>query len=55
MPDEWPSNRSMARWVLPVLVGPSTAFTREGNPDMSHIYGRMTPLPSAARPQADAA
>ncbi len=22
MPDEWPSMRSMARWVLPVLVGP---------------------------------
>src|SRR5436853_4451402 len=27
MPDEWPSMRSMARWVLPVLVGPSTAVT----------------------------
>src|SRR5215469_7126004 len=27
MPDEWASIRSMARWVLPVLVGPSTAVT----------------------------
>src|SRR5262245_15843296 len=27
MPDEWPSMRSIARWVLPVLVGPSTAVT----------------------------
>src|SRR5205807_4516275 len=27
MPEEWPSMRSMARWVLPVLVGPSTAVT----------------------------
>src|SRR2546421_12013722 len=27
MPEECPSMRSMARWVLPVLVGPSTAVT----------------------------
>src|ERR1044072_5354754 len=27
MPEEWPSMRSMARCVLPVLVGPSTAVT----------------------------
>src|SRR5271165_1084434 len=27
MPEEWASMRSMARWVLPVLVGPSTAVT----------------------------
>src|SRR5215471_3431455 len=27
MPDEWASIRSIARWVLPVLVGPSTAVT----------------------------
>src|SRR5882757_8757627 len=27
MPEEWPSMRSMARWVLPVLVGPRTAVT----------------------------
>src|SRR5689334_22757320 len=27
MPEEWASIRSMARWVLPVLVGPSTAVT----------------------------
>src|SRR5689334_3857888 len=26
-PEEWPSIRSMARCVLPVLVGPSTAVT----------------------------
>src|SRR5580658_3889286 len=30
MPEAWPSMRSTARWVLPVLVGPSTATTREG-------------------------
>src|SRR5215470_7147150 len=29
MPEEWPSMRSIARWVLPVLVGPSTAVTPE--------------------------
>src|SRR5258708_35423838 len=28
MPDSWPSMRSMARYVLPVLVGPSTAVRR---------------------------
>src|ERR1700734_1051481 len=27
IPDECASIRSMARWVLPVLVGPSTAVT----------------------------
>src|SRR5262249_50996030 len=27
MPEEWASRRSIARWVLPVLVGPSTAVT----------------------------
>src|ERR1041385_2697806 len=27
MPDEWASIRSIARWVLPVLVGPGTAVT----------------------------
>jgi hypothetical protein len=26
-PEEWASMRSIARWVLPVLVGPSTAVT----------------------------
>ncbi len=40
MPLAWPSRRVMARCVLPVLVGPSTARTRagrppEGNPDMA--------------------
>ena len=29
MPLEWPHMRSTARWVLPVLVGPSTAVTGE--------------------------
>ena len=28
-PLEWAQRRSIARWVLPVLVGPSTALTRE--------------------------
>ena len=28
MPERWPSMRSMARWVLPVLVGPRTAVIR---------------------------
>ena len=27
MPEEYASIRSMAKWVLPVLVGPSTAVT----------------------------
>src|SRR5690242_13110151 len=30
MPEAWPSMRSTARCVLPVLVGPSTATTRDG-------------------------
>src|SRR5690606_6993258 len=30
MPEAWPSIRSTARWVLPVLVGPRIAATREG-------------------------
>ena len=29
MPDAWPSMRSIARWVLPVFVGPSTATIRD--------------------------
>ena len=28
MPLAWPSMRSIAKYVLPVLVGPSTAVTR---------------------------
>ena len=31
MPEAWPSIRSTARWVLPVLVGPSTATSRESS------------------------
>src|ERR1700735_2426808 len=30
MPEAWPSMRSTAKWVLPVLVGPRTATRREG-------------------------
>src|SRR5690606_8469866 len=30
MPEPWPSIRSTARWVLPVLVGPRIAVTRDG-------------------------
>src|SRR5215472_13124099 len=32
MPDACPSIRSTARWVLPVLVGPRTAMSREASP-----------------------
>src|SRR6185437_2342803 len=38
MPLEWPSMRSMARWVLPVLVGPRIATMRRA--------GSKTPMPS---------
>src|SRR5579883_706690 len=39
MPDECASKRSMARWVLPVLVGPRTALTRDSKPDMRRCLG----------------
>src|SRR5690348_15666273 len=39
MPDEWPSIRSMARWVLPVLVGPSTAVTPAPRRRPSRVTG----------------
>src|SRR4051812_27925175 len=32
MPEAWASIRSMARWVLPVFVGPRTALTRGAKP-----------------------
>src|SRR5271168_2082944 len=32
MPEAWPSIRSTARWVFPVLVGPRTAMSREASP-----------------------
>ena len=32
IPEAWASIRSIARCVLPVLVGPRTAFTRGRNP-----------------------
>ncbi len=41
MPDEWASNRSMARCVLPVFVGPRTAFTRAANPESEPTMGVM--------------
>ena len=34
-----PSMRSTARWVLPVLVGPSTATRREGSRDDNSLIG----------------
>src|SRR6476619_4843562 len=39
MPDECPSIRSMARWVLPVLVGPSTAVTPAPRRRPSRVTG----------------
>ena len=47
MPDECASSRSIARWVLPVFVGPSTAFTREGKPDMERGLGLIAANASA--------
>src|ERR1700722_1855272 len=41
MPEAWPNIRSMARCVLPVFVGPRTAFTRAGKPDSRPCMGRM--------------
>src|SRR4051794_17555426 len=46
-PLAWASMRSMARWVLPVLVGPSTALTREGKPSMPKGLGLDRPNASA--------
>src|SRR3954463_7857654 len=39
MPEECPSMRSMARWVLPVLVGPSTAVTPAPRARASRLLG----------------
>src|ERR1051326_5338842 len=39
MPEECPSIRSMARWVLPVLVGPSTAVTPAPRRRPSRVTG----------------
>src|SRR5258705_9877759 len=39
IPDEWASMRSMARWVLPVLVGPSTAVTPAPRPPGLRFVG----------------
>src|SRR3990172_6708473 len=43
MPISWPSMRSMARWVLPVLVGPRTAVTPRprGAPSEFEGNGRL--------------
>src|SRR5262245_51969177 len=39
MPDECASIRSIARWVLPVLVGPSTAVTPAPRARASRLLG----------------
>src|SRR5262249_38916278 len=39
IPLEWPSMRSIARWVLPVLVGPSTAVTPAPRARASRLIG----------------
>src|SRR5262245_32263516 len=39
MPEECASMRSMARWVLPVLVGPSTAVTPAPRARTSRVRG----------------
>src|SRR5262245_51113122 len=39
MPDECASMRSIARWVLPVLVGPSTAVTPAPRARASRLLG----------------
>src|SRR5437588_12982310 len=38
MPVRWPSIRAMARWVLPVLVGPRTATSRGAGRNMAMPY-----------------
>src|SRR5260370_42550644 len=51
MPDSWPSMRSMARYVLPVLVGPSTAVRRPAalesdiDPTFARARGRSKAIP----------
>src|SRR5579859_4173627 len=40
MPVPWPSSRSMAKWVLPVLVGPNTARTRAVSDDGEFAMAR---------------
>lgn len=39
IPKAWPSIRSMARCVLPVLVGPRMALTRAGKPESRPCIG----------------
>src|SRR5215510_5006527 len=39
MPEEWASRRSIARWVLPVVVGPSTAVTPAPRARTSRLGG----------------
>src|SRR5215510_3066365 len=39
MPEECASMRSIARWVLPVLVGPSTAVTPTPRARASRLWG----------------
>ena len=38
MPEACPSMRSTARCVLPVLVGPRTAMSREASPHASERF-----------------
>jgi hypothetical protein len=48
--DEWAQSRSIARWVLPVLVGPSTALIRVSPvPGLAPIDVAACPFCSAAR------
>ena len=41
MPEACASMRSMARWVLPVFVGPRTALTRGAKPESKPGMGKM--------------
>ncbi len=50
MPEEWPHMRSTAKWVLPVLVGPSTGLERGGHaikivrrPPKRKFFGHLAP------------
>ena len=52
MPPPWPSMRSTARWVLPVLVGPSTAVTVLGDGIKGGFTNSLTPETWGACPGA---
>jgi hypothetical protein len=55
MPDEWASMRSMARWVLPVLVGPSTAVTPAPRALESRLVGEEKEIGIDDRAMTDVA